>query len=74
MVTYKLIPGTVNSRMAAQAAVIVYIVWVVATCAYAVDVSNMCRQGSNGPYSSPYSLSLVAVVHDVTAVADCEAQ
>jgi len=59
--------------MAAQAAVFLGVVGVVATCAYAVDVRYvMCGPGSSGPYSSPYTLSLVAVVYDVCAVADCE--
>jgi hypothetical protein len=59
--------------MAAQAVVFVGAVGVVATCPYAVEVCNvMCGPGSSGSYSSPHSLSLVAVVHDVSAVADCE--
>jgi hypothetical protein len=65
MVTYKLIPAAVNSRMAAQAAVFVGVV-LVAICTYAADVCNfMCGPGSSGPYSSPYSPSLVAAVSRV---------
>jgi hypothetical protein len=61
VVTYKLIPGTVNSKMAAQ------------TAGFVGDVcSVMCGPGPSGPYRSPYFLSFVAVVHDVSAVADCE--